>query len=173
MKKFISIITMFVLSVTLLSVPVQAEVDAGILFLSLRTKEFMEEEPSGNERDVIDVFDKTLGASFEMLFLSSDNHEDIYTYTLIPKEREMRNIAKDAQLGDKRAMDEWDEITEELREISVYIQSHASFSNDNKYALMVFHPYHEEFLMWMAFDGEVIYDDVHDIDDTDKLFNKI
>ena len=169
MKKFISIIAMFILSITLLSVPVQAEVDKTELLEALELSNLTPAKTTLYEYNVIDRAKNSMGEDYEIMLLSSDIYEDVYIYTFIPKNNELLYIAKDAYRGDVKSIQFWNEFTDVLRETSVYMQEHASTLTGNKYAVMILNPENYEYFMWMAFNGEVAYDYINGIDDVDVL----
>ena len=171
MKKFISIITTFILSITLLSVPVQAEVNETELLEALRFNHLTPVEPiSLYEYDIIEAVENTM-ENFEVILVSSDTNEGVYIYVLVPKNNHLLYIAEDAYRGDIESIQFWNKFTGILSESSDFIHSHSSQSNKNKYAIMILHPEDYEYLLWMGFDGEIAYDYVNGINDADVLFN--
>ena len=171
MKKFISIIAMFILSVTLLSVPVQAEVDKTELLEALELGNLTPVETTRlYEYDIIEAVENSM-EDYEVVLVSSDTNEEVYIYVLVPKNNHLLYIAEDAYRGDFESIQFWNEFTGLLSESSEFIHNHASQSNKNKYAVMILHPENYEYLLWMGFDGEIAYDYVNKIDDADVLFN--
>ena len=169
MKKFISIIAMFILSVTLLSVPVQAEVDKTELLEALELSNLTPVETTRlYEYDIIEAVENSM-EDYEVVLVSSDTNEEVYIYVLVPKNNHLLYIAEDAYRGDFESIQFWNEFTDVLRETSVYMQEHASTLTGNKYAVMILNPEDYEYFMWMAFDGEVAYDYINGIDDVDVL----
>ena len=172
MKKFISIIAMFILSITLLSVPVQAEVDKEELTDTLSSHNLvLIEKTTLYEYNIIDRAKNKMGSDYEILLFGSDIYDDVFIYIFVPKNNDILDISLEAYAGIGYAKDFWDEFTDVFRELSVYVQLHASTLNeDNKYAVMLLNPEDYNYFMWMAFDGKVIYDYVNGIDDTYVLF---
>lgn len=171
MKRFISIIIMFILSATFLSAPVCAEINEAELSEALELSQLTPAKTTLYEYSVIDKAEDTMGEDYKIMLLSSDIHEDVYIYTFIPKNNNLLYIAKDAYRGDVKSIQFWNEFTEILRETSVYIQEHASKLTGNKYAVMILNPEEYRNLIWMAFDGEIAYDHVNGIDNVSVLLN--
>ena len=96
MKKFISIIIMFILSVTLLSVPVHAEINEAELLKVLKSSQLMPAKADKYEYIIIDKAEDTMGEDYKVILLSSDIREDVYIYAFIPKNNKLLYIAKDA-----------------------------------------------------------------------------
>lgn len=171
MRKFISIITMFVLSVTLLSVPVQAEVNKTEVLEALELSDLTPVETIRlYEYDIIEAVENSM-EDYEVFLVSSDTDEELYVYVLVPKNNRLLYIAEDAYRGDYESIQFWNEFTGLLSESSEFIHNHASQVTKNKYAVMILNPENYEYLMWMALDGEIAYDYVNGIDDSDVLFN--
>lgn len=171
MKKFISIIAMFILSITLLSVPVQAEVNKTELLEALELGNLTPVETTRlYEYDIIEAVENSM-EDYEVILVSSDDNEEVYIYVLVPKNNHLLYIAEDAYRGDFESVQFWNEFTGLLSESSEFIHNHASQSNKNKYAVMILHPENYEYLLWMALDGEIAYDYVNGTDDADVLFN--
>lgn len=162
---------MFILSVTLLSAPVQAEVNKTDLLEALELSDLTPVETIRlYEYDIIKAVENSM-EDYEVILVSSDIHEDVYIYVLVPKNSRLLYIAEDAYEGDIESIQFWNEFTGLLRESSVFIQNHASQVTKHKYAVMILSPEDYEYFMWMGFDGEIVYDYVNGIDDADVLFN--
>lgn len=171
MKKFISIIAMFILSITLLSVPVQAEVDKTELLEALELSNLTPVETTRlYEYDIIEAVENSM-EDYEVILVTSDSDEELYIYVLVPKNNHLLYIADDACGGDIESLQFWNEFTGLLRESSVFIHNHASQVSKNKYAVMILNPRNYEYILWMALDGEIAYDYVNNISDYDVLFN--
>ena len=171
MKKFISIITMFIMSITLLSVPVQARVSETELLEALELNQLTPVETINSyEYKIIESFENTM-EDFEVILVSSDFQEDVYIYVVVPKYNNFLYIAEDAYSGDIESIQFWDEFTGLLSESSVFIQSIAAQGTKDKYAVMILHPEDYKYLLWMGFDGEVAYDYVNGISDVDVLLD--
>lgn len=171
MKKFISIITMFILSITLLSVPVQAEVNKTEVLDALELSDLTPVEPIRlYEYDIIEAVENSM-EDYEVILVSSDTDEELYIYVLVPKNNHLLYIAEDAYRGDFESIQFWNEFTGLLSESSEFMHNHASQVTKNKYAVMILNPKNYEYFMWMGFDGEVVYDYVNGIDDSDVLLN--
>lgn len=171
MKKFISIITMFILSITLLSAPVQAEVNKTEVLDALELSDLTPVETiSSYEYDVLEAVEKNM-KDFEVILVNSDFYEELHIYALVPKHKHFLYIADDAYSGDVESIEFWNEFTGILSESSVLIQTLASQGTENKYAVMILNPENYEHFIWMGFDGEVVYDYVNDINDFDVLLN--
>lgn len=171
MKKFISIIIMFILSVTLLSVPVHAEINEAELLRVLKSSQLIPAKADKYEYIIIDKAEDTMGEDYKVMLLSSDIREDVYIYAFIPKNNKLLYIAKDAYGGDAGSIQLWDEFTGVLKKTSVDIQELASTLTENKYAIMILNPEDYKYVMWMAFDGEIAYDHVNRINNANILFN--
>lgn len=171
MKKFISIIAMFILSITLLSVPVQAEVDKTELLEALELSNLTPVETTRlYEYDIIEAVENSM-EDYEVILVNSDIYEELYIYVLVPKNNHLLYIAEDAYRGDIESVQFWNEFTGLLRESSVFIHNHASQVSKNKYAVMILNSKNYEHLLWMGLDGEIAYDCVNGIDDSGVLFN--
>lgn len=171
MKKFISIITMFVLSVTLLSVPVQARVNKAEVLDALELSDLTPVEPIRlYEYDIIEAVENSM-EDYEVILVSSDTHKELYVYVLVPKNNHLLYIAEDAYGGDFKSIQFWNEFTGLLSESSEFMHNHASQVTKNKYAVMILNPENYEHFIWMGFDGEVVYDYVNGISDYDVLFD--
>lgn len=171
MKKFISIIAMFILSITLLSVPVQAEVNKTELLEALELSNLTPVETTRlYEYDIIEAVENSM-EDYEVILVTSDTDEEVYIYVLVPKNNHLLYIAEDAYRGDIESIQFWNEFTGLLSESSVFMHNHASQVTKNKYAVMILHPENYEYLLWMGFDGEIAYDYVNGIDDADVIFN--
>ena len=169
MKKFISIIAMFILSVTLLSVTVQAEVDKAELIEALELSDLTPVETTRlYEYDIIEAVENSM-EDYEVVLVNSDTYEEVYIYVLVPKNNHLLYIAEDAYMGDIESIQFWDEFTGMLSESSVFIHNHASQVSKNKYAVMILNPENYENLLWMAFDGEIAYDYVNETDNADVI----
>ena len=111
MKKFISIITMFVLSVTLLSVPVQAEVNKTEVLEALELSDLIPVETIRlYEYDIIEAVENSM-EDYEVFLVSSDTDEELYVYVLVPKNNRLLYIAEDAYRGDFESIQFWNEFT--------------------------------------------------------------
>lgn len=171
MKKFISIIAMFILSVTLLSVPVQAEINEAELLEALELGNLTPVDTIRlYEYDIIEAVENSM-EDYEVILVNSDIDEEVYIYVLVPKNNHLLYIAEDAYKGDIESVQFWNEFTGLLSESSIFIQNHASQVTKNKYAVMILHPEDYEYILWIGFDGEIAYDYVNGIDDADVLFN--
>ena len=171
MKKFISIITMFILSITLLSAPVQAEVNKTEVLDALELSDLTPVEPIRlYEYDIIEAVENSM-EDYEVILVSSDTHKELYVYVLVPKNNHLLYIAEDAYRGDFKSIQFWNEFTGLLSESSEFMHNHASQGTENKYAVMILNPDNYEHFIWMGFDGEVVYDYVNEINDVDVLLN--
>ena len=171
MKKFISIIIMFILLVTSLSVSVSAEINEAELLEVFKSSHLTPAKTDKYEHIVIDKAKDTMGEDYKVMLLSSGVHEDVYIYAFIPKNNKLLYIAKDAYGGDTESIQLWNEFTGVLRKTSVDIQELASTLTENKYAIMILNPKDYKYVMWMAFDGEIAYDHVNRINNANILFN--
>ena len=171
MKRFISIIIMFILSATFLSAPIHAEINEAELLKALESSQLTPAKTNKYEHIVIDKAKDTMGEDYKVMLLSSDVREDVYIYAFIPKNNKLLYIAKDAYRGDVESIQFWDEFTGVLRKTSVDIQELASTLTGNKYAVMILNPEEYRNLIWMAFDGEIAYDHVNGIDNASVLLN--
>ena len=171
MKKFISIITMFILSITLLSAPVQAEVNKTEVLDALELSDLTPVEPIRlYEYDIIEAVENSM-EDYEVILVSSDTHKELYVYVLVPKNNHLLYIAEDAYGGDFKSIQFWNEFTGLLSESSEFMHNHASQVTKNKYAVMILNPENYEHILWMALDGEVAYDSVNGTNDYDVLFD--
>lgn len=171
MKKFISIIATFIMSVTLLSVPVQARVNDKEILEALESSHLTPVETIRlYEYDIIEAVENSM-EDYEVVLVSSDFHEDVYIYVLVPKNNHLLYIAEDAYEGDFESIQFWNEFTGLLSESSEFMHNHASQVTKNKYAVMILNPDNYEHFIWMGFDGEVVYDYVNEINDVDVLLN--
>lgn len=171
MKKFISIVAMFILSITLLSAPVQAEVNKTEVLDALELSDLTPVEPIRlYEYDIIEAVENSM-EDYEVILVSSDTHKELYIYVLVPKNNHLLYIAEDAYRGDIESIQFWNEFTGLLSESSKFMHNHASQVTKNKYAVMILNPENYEHFIWMGFDGEVVYDYVNEINDVDVLLN--